>query len=245
MSHMKESGHWWMSRVTHMNEPCHIWGSFQLAIHEPRLNESCLMRHVPCEEGMSHMNEICHVPYEEVMSHVKKACPIWMRYVMLQVKKACPIWISRVTYDRVVFIWTSHVTYKCVVFYRNQTCHMSGSLHRHVTCEGVSTDMSHVRESPPCYTPATDVYICVYTVTHEWVMSHVNESCQMWMIHITYEWVLSNTRMRHVAYTWVKSSMNVHVHTWQKRVTWLFYGSCHVCTNYVRRILFIRRCHSS
>ena len=50
------------------------------------------------------------------------------------------------------------------------------------------------------------VYVCVSTqiesdvyeleqihhVTWEWVMSHVNESCHMWMSHVTCEWVTSH-----------------------------------------------------
>jgi len=29
-------------------------------------------------------------------------------------------------------------------------------------------------------------------VTYEWVMSHMNESCHIWMSHVTYEWVMSH-----------------------------------------------------
>ena len=222
MSHMKESCHVWMCRVTHMNESCHTWGSLHLAVHEPRLNESCPISHVPYEEGMSHMKKACpiwmryvtshvreSVPIEEGMSHMNVSCCIWMRYVTSQVKKACPIWRRHVPYESVVSLMIVSCLYEWVMSRMNVSCSVGI---RHVTCEGVST-LWHT--SHRC------VYMCIYChtwmshVTCEWVMSHVNESCHTWMIHITYAWVLSNTQMMHVAHTWVKSSMNVHVHTWK------------------------------
>jgi len=42
--------------------------------------------------------------------------------------------------------------------------------------------MSHMNES---------CYIWMSLVTYEWVMSHMNESCHIWMSHITHEWVMS------------------------------------------------------
>jgi len=65
-------------------------------------------------------------------------------------------------------------------------------------------------------------------VTCEWVMSHVNESCHMWMSHVTCEWVMSYMNesrhiwMSHVTYGWVMSHM---------------YESCHVCISHVTYLL--------
>ena len=35
-------------------------------------------------------------------------------------------------------------------------------------------------------------HIWMSHVTYEWVMSHMNESCHIWMSHVTYEWVMSH-----------------------------------------------------
>jgi len=48
-------------------------------------------------------------------------------------------------------------------------------------------------------------------VTYEWVMSHMNESCHIWMSHVTYKWVISHTNeSRHVwmshGHIWIISS---------------------------------------
>jgi len=46
-------------------------------------------------------------------------------------------------------------------------------------------------------------------VSYEWVMSHMNESCLIWMSHVSYEWVMSHMNeschMSHVTYKWVTS----------------------------------------
>ena len=56
-------------------------------------------------------------------------------------------------------------------------------------------------------------------IWYEWVMSHMNESCHIWMRRITYEWVVSH--------------MNVSCLIWMSRVTnesviW-YYTNIHVC----------------
>jgi len=62
-------------------------------------------------------------------------------------------------------------------------------------------------------------------VTYEWVMSHVNESCHMWMSHVTYEWVMPHTNeschigMSHVTYEWIMSHVNELCHIWMRHVT--------------------------
>jgi len=43
-------------------------------------------------------------------------------------------------------------------------------------------------------------------VTCGWVMSHMNESCHIWMSHVTYEWVMSH--------------MNESCHIWMSHVTY-------------------------
>jgi len=78
-------------------------------------------------------------------------------------------------------------------------------------------------------------------VTHEGVMSHMNESCHIWMSHVTYEWVMSRVNeschiwMSHVTYEWVMSHMNESCHRWTNRVTYewdlsLYNASCQIST---------------
>jgi len=58
-------------------------------------------------------------------------------------------------------------------------------------------------------------------------MSHMNESCHMWMSHVTCEWVMSHVNeschiwMSHVTYGWVMSHMNESCHTWRSHVSWM------------------------
>ena len=50
-------------------------------------------------------------------------------------------------------------------------------------------------------------------VPYEWVMSHMNESCPIWMGHVPYEWVMSHMngscpiQMSHVPSEWVMSHL--------------------------------------
>ena len=69
--------------------------------------------------------------------------------------------------------------------------------------------MSHMNES---------CLIWMRHVTYEGVLSHMNESCHIWMRHVTYEGVLSHMNeschiwMRHVTYECVMSHMNAACH---------------------------------
>jgi len=73
-----------------------------------------------------------------------------------------------------------------------------------------------------------------------WVMSHMNESCRIWMSHVAYEWVISHmneschTWMSHVKYEWGMSHMNESCHIWRSHVMyeWVMSHtneSCHIC----------------
>jgi len=61
------------------------------------------------------------------------------------------------------------------------------------------------------------------------VMSpHINESCHIWMVHVSYRWVLSlrmnescHIRMARVTYEWIVSRMNESWHTYE----WVCSGS--------------------
>ena len=81
-------------------------------------------------------------------------------------------------------------------------------------------------------------------VTYEWVMSHMNESCHIWMSHVTYEWVMSHMNaschiwMRHIMYEWVMSRINESCHIWMSHVTYEWVvshikESCHIWMSHV------------
>jgi len=66
--------------------------------------------------------------------------------------------------------------------------------------------------------------------SYEWVMSHMNDSCPIWMSHVPYEWVMSHVNeacliltmneawMRHVPYEWGMSHMNEACPIWMRHV---------------------------
>jgi len=67
-------------------------------------------------------------------------------------------------------------------------------------------------------------------VAYEWVMSHmheshINESCQVWISHVTYAWVMSHINesrhvwMSHATYAWVTSHIKQSRHVWMSHVT--------------------------
>jgi len=82
---------------------------------------------------------------------------------------------------------------------------------------GVSSDwvMSHMNESCP---------IWMSCVPYEWVMSHINESCPIWLSHVPYDWVMSHMNescpiwMSHIPYEWVMSLMNESYSIWMCHV---------------------------
>jgi len=94
-------------------------------------------------------------------------------------------------------------------------------------------------------------------VTYEWVMSHMNESCHIWMSHVTYEWVMSHVNqsyhewmyhaiyasyhiwMSHVTYEWVISHMHESCHIWISHVTYEWDMSHINCiTPYIRHTTY-------
>ena len=66
--------------------------------------------------------------------------------------------------------------------------------------------MSHMTES--CHTWLSHV-------THDWVMSHTTESCHTWLSHVTHDWVMKHVClvwvMIHVGLAWVMSHVMIHV----------------------------------
>jgi len=81
-------------------------------------------------------------------------------------------------------------------------------------------------------------YIWMSHVTYEWVMSHMNESCHIWMSHVnesslechTYEWVISHIWTSHVTH------VNESCHIWTSHVTHVN-ESCHIWTSHVSNVV--------
>jgi len=68
--------------------------------------------------------------------------------------------------------------------------------------------MSHVNES---------CHMWMSHVTCEWVMSHVNESCHMWMSHVTH--LNKASCVWCITYVWVMSHVEESCHMWMGHVT--------------------------
>ena len=155
------------------------------------------MSHVTYEWDMPHINELCHI----WMSHVTYEWAMSQTQMTKEPQRPCDwdFWVMShmifVVVNKAYDIWMSHVTYEWV------TSHEWVMLRTHTTTErrGLS-----VIETWRC-------------VTHEWVMSHVDESlhmcesCLKWVSHVTYEWVTSHF--------WVTSHMNVSCHAWMSHYT--------------------------
>ena len=71
--------------------------------------------------------------------------------------------------------------------------------------------MSHMNES---------CLIWMSHVSYEWVMSHMNESCLLWISHVSHEWVMSHINesclmwMSHVTYEWVTKCIHRLLRVW-------------------------------
>jgi len=140
------------------------------------------------------------------------------------------------SYEWVTYEWViSHTRMSHVA--RARSCYVSRVANMNESCH-IYMWMSHgscLNES--CRTCA--ILSCLSGSTHEWVMSHMNESCHTCMSYVTYESVMSHmneschTWMSHVTYEWVMSHMNESCHTWISHVTYEWVvshtnESCHI-----------------
>ena len=141
-----------------------------------------------------------HVSYGWVRSRMNESCHVWMRRVMYEwamshVDESRHVWVSRNVTDV-----NSHVEY-VVRSYVMRLTHIG--LTHILWC--INT----------CYRSGESCRICWCIITcewglYEWVTSHVNESCHVWMSHVTFEWVMS--RINESCHIWiVMSHMNSHV----------------------------------
>jgi len=187
---------------THRNELCHVNETNEFIpmsewVMSP-MNESC---HV-CEWVMSPMTELCH------MNETNEFIPI----------KLIPI--------RLYHMNTAHMN--SLIFRHHSLCHVNKSCHiwmSHVTYVNESYHVWMRRIWTHSYSDITCYVTSISHVTYEWVMSHMNESCHIWMSHVTYESVMSHIHeschiwMSHVTYEWVMSHMNESCHIWMSHVS--------------------------
>jgi len=76
--------------------------------------------------------------------------------------------------------------------------------------------MSHVNQS---------CLIWMSHVIHGWIMLHIHNACQIWMSHVTYEWVMTRMNkplhiwMSHVSYKWIMSRIQESCHIELSHIT--------------------------
>ena len=79
----------------------------------------------------------------------------------------------------------------------------------------------YTRVQPPCdFSILGRIYDMTLSCAVTWlVMSHLNESCPIWMSHVPSEWVMSHLN-ESCPYEWVMSHMNESCPIWMSHVTY-------------------------
>ena len=150
-----------------------------------------------------------HVIHEWVAVRVNVTCHIYSRRDdMSRFNESCNTWVGR-------------DTFKCDMLHIYID---SESTRWHVIIQWVMshTWMSHVTQQHTASQPIVHEmtrYHSMSHVTYTWVMSHMNESCHIWMRHVTYD---SESTRWHVIIQWVMSHMSgswyvKKRHFWQAR----------------------------
>ena len=197
--------------MSHMNESCHIWMS--------RFSYKCVL---------SHMTESYHTnrylaalsasaySMGSVTSHMNES------YCAYSYLAARLIWMSHITHEGVVshmsescHTWLSHVTYKCILLIW----------------------MSNITHMVPSGVISVSIFDLFHHVACMWVVSRMNESVQIKMSHVPYEWIMSHIYVyvhiskscpmwlnhiahgfHHITYEWVMSHMNESCPIWMGHV---------------------------
>jgi len=148
------------------------------------------------------MKESCHVSmshvtYQWVMSRINESCPMWTAQGHW---RSCPpaSWVvshvSHLNESRAYLIWMS-----CVMSHINEACHMRMSHIRLWTTSKalipclqtlillLKSEFTHLGKKKPWMIFLTWLIasIVVSHVMYEWFMSHMNESCHVWISHVT------------------------------------------------------------
>jgi len=90
------------------------------------------------------------------------------------------------------YTWMRHFTYEWGMSHMNEACYISMN---NVTYEWVVLRMNMNKNEYECIwlrtirsLPCTNGYTQMRHVEHEWGMSHMNESCHVWMSHVPNEY---------------------------------------------------------
>jgi len=89
--------------------------------------------------------------------------------------------------------------------------------------------MSHFHMNAPCHLCMSHgTYECAMSRTHGpnityvWVMSHIRESCHVYMSHVTCVWATSHIWMSHVTHM----NESCHTYEWVMSHTWMSHVTC-------------------
>ena len=110
-------------------------------------------------------------------------------------------------------IWMTPVTYKGVMLHMNTSCHYERTM-SHVWM----MQIAHTNEKVKVHCKKASKRGKWWCCTHEWVLSHMNKSCYIWMSHVTYEWVTS--WMRPVTY-FLNLGVFINCHKWAMSRIWM------------------------
>jgi len=149
-----------------MNESCHVW-----------------MSHVTYDWVTSHMNESCHIWMARISSAHLMSC----QCVTPHVNESCHVPMSHVPfmYPRVIShffnVWHDSSLIVKRDLHKNESCHIS--IYQRVTPPFFWSQLAF---ELGCVTVMVSAVLGELCVWHEWVLSHIHESCHIWMSHVPF-----------------------------------------------------------
>jgi len=183
-----------------------------------------------------------YVTYQWVTSHMNESHPVWMSHVtcecvMLHTNASCRIWMSCVSFE-------CDGSYMNVSFLP-QECHTERICHEWAICSWLIRD-SFVTHATCKHTRShvSETYYIWISQMYEWVVSHSNATCHIWMPHATCKFTKSHISETYYIwisqmYDWVMSHSNASNHTWihtRRIYDWVMAHmneSCHIRMSHV------------
>ena len=170
-------------------------------------------------------NESCRI-HGWVKQHMNESCKLWMSFVTY--KWECGTWKCAPMGLQwfLPHLWMSHFTYEWVMWHVKMCCNGSPVSHatyanescrkwmRHFTYEWVHTQLSLKTCSDGS---------AMSDLAYWWVMSHMNESCYIWMSEVTYELVIPRE--------------NESCHIWMSHITWMSRLHLQICSEGLQSVM--------